>query len=115
MRRTVVLLLLVMLTMLVVAAAPALARPTHIFFVPPQEGLPPDEFPGGVTGRCTDTTDPIDAATCVPLHPGPPKHLVCNTPVTIVVTQAEQPFSLSAFRCHTTPKKKHHHEHHRGR
>jgi hypothetical protein len=100
---------LFMVTILIVAAVLyfavlAQAKPTNIIFVPPQP--PPEfssQFPNGVTGRCTDTTDPIDASTCSVLQlGGPPERLVCDIPVVLEITQNDPPFSLSAFRCRTT-------------
>jgi hypothetical protein len=99
----------IMVPILIVAAVLyfavlAQAKPTNIIFVPPQP--PPEfssQFPNGVTGRCTDTTDPIDASTCSVLQlGGPPERLVCDIPVVLEITQNDPPFSLSAFRCRTT-------------
>jgi hypothetical protein len=74
----------------------AQARTTNLVFVPPQPNLP---FPDGVTGRCADTSDPIDAASCeIEQLGGPPAGLVCDIPVTLFVVGGPE---FEAFLCRT--------------
>ena len=97
--------------MLVFSAVPALARPTHIFFAPAQPGveIPPE----GVTGRCDDTTSPIDVATCELLHPGHPGgRFVCDIPV--IFEENGEP-RAKGFLCRIPEHHHHrHHKHHHG-
>lgn len=85
-----------MIAMVLGTAVLAQARTTNLVFVPPQPDLP---FPNGVTGRCADTSDPIDAATCeIEQLGGPPAGLICDIPVTLFVVGSPE---FEAFLCRT--------------
>jgi hypothetical protein len=84
------------IAMVLGTAVLAQARTTNLVFVPPQPDLP---FPNGVTGRCADTSDPIDAETCeIEQLGGPPAGLICDIPVTLVVVGGPE---FQAFLCRT--------------
>jgi hypothetical protein len=97
----------VVIVMLLAATVLAQAKPTDIFFVPPQPNLP---FPDGVTGTCTDTEDPIDTSTCTILElGGPPEGLICDIPVTF--EQAGIPV-VTGFQCRTPEGEQTQSQHH---